>query len=140
MENRSQQEGNIPTGTETILLADDEDMILELGPAILEKYGYTVLTALDGEKALSVFAEERKQIDLIILDLSMPRFSGREALERIRQLDPDVKVLVSSGYSEKSETDQLEELGATGYVPKPYTPSNLARAVRNALDAGNPLA
>ncbi len=134
MDQSVEDKREIPKGKETILLADDEDIILDVGQAILEKSGYTVLTALDGEQAVKAFSTHKDEIQLVILDLSMPLLSGQEVLERIREIDSHVKVLVSSGYSESSEREELDALGATGYVPKPYTPTNLAQKVRDTLD------
>ncbi|MFH1743777.1 MAG: PAS domain S-box protein, partial [bacterium] len=126
----------IPAGTETILLVDDEKVIRNLAKKILEQYGYTVLLATDGKEALSKYQAEREQIALIVLDLSMPRLSGREVLEQLRSLSPDAKVIISTGYSEDDKRESLQELGAAAYVPKPYRPVELARAVRNLLDSG----
>jgi PAS domain S-box-containing protein len=124
-------------GNETILLVDDEEMIRELGRAILERQGYRVLQADDGLTALNVYQQFAGEIDLIVLDLTMPNLSGRETFRRLRELDPNVGVLLSSGYS----TDEFEpgELdGILGFVPKPYRIEELAAAVRAALDRINP--
>ena len=132
-ENEDSQE--IPGGTETILLVDDEKMIRNLGKDILERYGYIVLLAADGKEGLNLYLEQRDRIALIILDLSMPHLSGREVLERIRAVAPDAKVIVSTGYGESKETESLARLGVGGYASKPYRPADLAREVRKVLDA-----
>jgi CheY-like chemotaxis protein len=120
-------------GHETVLLADDEVMIRKLGQAILRHYGYEVLLAEDGEQAVELYARRRADIALVILDLTMPRLSGRDAFRRLRELDPAVRVLFASGYS----TEHLAEEDlrrACGFVGKPYRPEDLARTVRAVLD------
>ncbi|MFH1738355.1 MAG: PAS domain S-box protein [bacterium] len=128
------QEEEVRGGTETVLLVDDEEMIRSLGESILQDLGYTALLAADGREALDLYRRERERIDLIILDLSMPHLSGREVLEQIHAMDPDAKVIISSGYSRKSLTEPFEEIGAAAYVAKPYRFADLARTVREVLD------
>ncbi len=125
-------------GAETILLVDDEAMVRDPGKRILESYGYTVLLAADGKEALEIFQKERDRIDLILLDLSMPLMSGREVLERLRAMPSQVKVIICSGYAENGQRGYLGRLGALDYVSKPYTPTELASAVRAALDTSSP--
>ncbi|MBX9627984.1 MAG: response regulator, partial [Gemmataceae bacterium] len=122
------------TADPTILLVDDEGMIRDLGRAILERAGYRVVTAVDGLDAVEVFARERARVGLVVLDVMMPRMSGRDAFRELVRLDPGVRVLFSSGYS----GDELPELeGAVGMLGKPYRPADLLAAVRDAL-AGTP--
>ncbi len=122
-------------GTETILFVDDEASIRRLGQTILEHHGYTVLLAKDGEEALEVFQREHKQIRLVVLDLTMPRMSGREILKQLLHLDPKMRILISSGHQIPSDGNQLQALGRVEFVPKPYRPDDLARSVRKLLDA-----
>jgi len=118
-------------GNETILVIDDEEVIRNLGKTILGRAGYTVLAAADGAEGVALFARERERIDLVLLDLSMPRMSGTEVVEALRAIDPEVRVLLSSGYA----ADGLPRgLGSLPFVAKPYRGGELARAVRNALD------
>ncbi|MBL8798816.1 MAG: PAS domain S-box protein [Planctomycetia bacterium] len=124
----------IKGGNETILLADDEQIVGRLGATILRRHGYRVLSAADGLEALEVFRQQRGGIDLVILDLSMPRLSGQETLRELRKLKPTVKVLISSGYSSEDEMRAVEREGVMGFVAKPYRPAELARQVRRALD------
>ncbi|MGE3808039.1 MAG: PAS domain S-box protein, partial [Gemmataceae bacterium] len=116
-------------GSETVLLVDDEPLVRNLGQKILHKYGYRVLTAEDGRMALDVYRQHRQQIDLVILDLTMPHLSGRDTAEALQLIDPDVRVLFSSGYS----AEQLSDDGAVHFVHKPYRPRDLARLVRSIL-------
>src|SRR5262249_14246511 len=108
-------------GTETILLVDDEAVIRNLGRTILQRYGYKLLLAQDGQEALDVFRQHPAQIDLVILDLTMPRLSGRDTLRQLLQLDPNVRVLFSSGYSAEHITDLAQEVLLCS-LPHPYPP------------------
>ena len=125
---------NLPvSGTETILFVDDEPMIRELGRAVLTKQGYQVLLAEDGAVAVEQFRQHGERIDLIVLDLSMPNMSGKEAFRHIRMMDPRARVLFASGFSgDQFEPGELD--GVLGFIPKPYLPSDLTRAIRTALD------
>ncbi|MDY3555541.1 PAS domain S-box protein [Gemmata sp. JC717] len=114
----------------TILLVDDEQMIRDLGFAVLTRAGYHVLLAEDGQEAVEVFAREWQDIALVILDVTMPRMSGSEASRHMIRIDPSVRVLFSTGYA----ADDLSELdGSQGLLSKPYRPQELVTAVRAAL-------
>jgi len=122
-----------PCGKETILLVDDEPMIRQLGSTILERQGYEVLLAGDGVEALEVYQANRGKIDLVILDLTMPRLSGRDTLKRLMEMDPGIPVMFSSGYA----ADQLTpaEIGQVlGFINKPYRADELATKLRAGLD------
>jgi PAS domain S-box-containing protein len=117
----------------TVLVVDDEEMILEIARAVLEPAGFAVLTAADGAEAVEVF-ERTGGVDLVVLDVTMPRLSGRDAYRRLVEIDPAARVLFSTGYS----ADEIAELnGALGLLGKPYRPHELLAAVRDAL-AGSP--
>jgi CheY-like chemotaxis protein len=120
---------------ETILLVDDESMLRNLGRAILQSYGYRVLLAEDGLQALDTYRAQNGQIDLIILDLTMPRLSGQDAFRQLLEIDPKVRVLFASGYSAE-QVSELESDRVLGFIGKPYRPEDLANKVRTALDAG----
>jgi PAS domain S-box-containing protein len=128
-------------GHETILLVDDEAVIRNLGRTVLQRHGYRVMLAEDGQEAVGVYRREHPGIDLVILDLTMPRLSGRDTLRQLRQFDPEVRVLFSSGYSAEQIPEPGKE-GVLGFVNKPYRPQDLVREVRQALDQGrtNPAA
>jgi DNA-binding response OmpR family regulator len=108
---------------------DDEPLVRNLGEKILSRYGYQVLTAEDGRVALDVYRQHRRAIDLVILDLTMPHLSGRDTAEALQLIDPEVRVLFSSGYS----AEQLSGEGSHHFVHKPYRPRELARLVRSIL-------
>ena len=119
-----------------MLLADDNEMLRLLGAAILRQHGYDVLLAEDGQDAVEMFERAGGRIRLVILDMTMPRLSGRGALERLRRIDPGVRVLFASGYS----ADQLTEgdrVRIQGFLGKPYREHDLI-PVGLAEEALNP--
>jgi PAS domain S-box-containing protein len=121
------------TGPETILLVDDEPLLRSLGRSILEQYGYEVLLAADGQEAVEIYRDAHDQIDLVILDLSMPRLSGQDAFHKMVEIDPKGRVLFTSGYA----AEQLRERhhpSVRGFISKPFLPEHLAERVRTALD------
>src|SRR5262249_40817503 len=120
-------------GTETILLADDEPIIRNLGRTILQRHGYKVLLAEDGRQAVDLYRCEKGHIDLVILDLTMPNLSGRDAFRELLQIDPGVRVIFASGYSAEHISD-FEKDGVLGFISKPYRPQDLAAKVRSVLD------
>jgi PAS domain S-box-containing protein len=120
-------------GHETILLVDDEAMIRNLGRTILQGYGYRVQLAEDGLAAVELYRRERGHIDLVVLDLTMPRLSGQDTLRQLVQIDAGVRVLFASGYSAEHIAGPSGD-HVLGFVGKPYCPQELALAVRTALD------
>ena len=130
----SMVEGAVAGGTETILLAEDNEMVRKLGHTILQRAGYTVLEANDGTDAVELFKSHAGRIDLLLLDVVMPVMGGREAYEHIRALHPGIPTLFSSGYSENAiHTGFVLHDGLT-LIQKPYSSSALLRAVRSVLD------
>jgi PAS domain S-box-containing protein len=123
-------------GRETLLIADDEESIRSLGRAILERYGYQVLLAADGKEAVEVYRREQARIDLVLLDLRMPRLSGHDAFQQMLQINPNVSVVVVSGYSDQYLTES-DHHRIRGFLAKPFVPDELARVVRTALDHSN---
>jgi two-component system cell cycle sensor histidine kinase/response regulator CckA len=126
--------GDPARGSETILLVDDEEMILKLARTVLESSGHRVLEARDGAEALEVFTRHRNVVDLVLLDMVMPRKSGRDTLEELHRLAPELPVVLASGYT-LAGAEELEALGARAYLQKPYQPADLVRTVRGVLDA-----
>ncbi len=118
-------------GGETVLVADDEVAVRQLAQTALELAGYRVLVAADGAEALDVFRAAKERVQLVVLDASMPRMSGRQAFDAIRQIDPDVKVLFASGYHGGGLLP--ESAPGTRFLHKPYIPSQLAAAVHELL-------
>jgi PAS domain S-box-containing protein len=126
--------GTTVKGTETILLVDDEKMVLEVSKAMLESTGYRVYATGSGQEALAVYMEKQKEIDLVILDMIMPGISGGETFDRLREINPGIKVLLSSGYSIEGEAQTIMDRGCNGFLQKPFRLANLSRKVREMLD------
>ena len=124
----------IMRGTETVLLVDDEDLVIDVGEQVLERLGYTVLVARSGYDALTVYEQNRNRIDLVILDLVMPEMSGSEAYDRLKTLDPDITVLLSSGYSLNEQANEILARGCNGFIQKPFSMSKLSQKLREVLD------
>ncbi len=124
----------IEGGTETILLAEDDDMVRKVARNILERSGYAVITANDGLRAVEKFREHKESIDMIILDVVMPEMSGREVFDHLQEMQPDLPALFTSGYSENAiHTDFILNEGLR-FLQKPYAPNALLEAVRSTLD------
>ena len=121
-------------GTETILLVDDEEPIRFLGAQILEEFGYTVLTAADGESGLQLYQQERDKIALVILDLIMPGMGGKRCLEELLKVNPEARVTIASGHSPDRPTREILKNGAKGFVSKPYDLRQMLNVVREILD------
>jgi PAS domain S-box-containing protein len=121
------------TGTETILLVDDEAMIRDVGRLVLQKAGYRVLMAADGRQAVDLYRREHARIDLVILDLTMPHLSGRDTLRELVAINPRVRALVTSGYSAEDKLP-IGVTGVAGFIPKPYRLDELLQVVRTVLD------
>ena len=117
-------------GTQTILMVDDEELLLTMGQMVLSSYGYTVHTADSGPKAIEIFGKIGPQIDLVITDLVMPNMSGRELVERLRAMRTDVRIVRSSGNFRPSEVE-----ADSIYLQKPFTSQELLRIVKQALAA-----
>jgi CheY-like chemotaxis protein len=121
-------------GRETLLLVEDEPLILRMAKRVLSELGYTVLSASDGLEALQVLERHAGDVQLLITDVVMPKMSGRELASRVTALRPEIKVLYSSGYA----ADEIGEDGVIedgiNFLAKPYVPSRLADAVRDVLD------
>ncbi len=122
-------------GAGTILIVDDEASIREMARDLLTSLGYDTLVAEDGEVACRIFRERRGGIALVLLDIVMPRMGGKETFETLRSLSPSLPILLSSGYMPEGDAQELLARGADGFIQKPYSLSELAAAVRRALDA-----
>jgi PAS domain S-box-containing protein len=121
-------------GKGTILLIDDEDMILDVGSQMLAGLGYTVFTARGGRNGIDIYAEKTHEIDLVILDLIMPDMGGNVTFDRLREINPFVKVLLSSGYSLDGQAKDIMEKGCKGFIQKPFTLETLSQRVSGILD------
>ena len=125
----------LPTGTETILVVDDHETIWDFVIETLQKLGYTVILAENGLDAVEIYKSNQGQIDLVLLDMVMPKLGGHDAFMMIQEFDPNVKCLLSSGYVSEEEVHDLLEKGARGFLPKPHSIKALATEIRSILDA-----
>jgi CheY-like chemotaxis protein len=121
-------------GTETVLLVEDEAPVLDVCKRSLEALGYTVLTATLGKQAVETFKERSREIDIVLLDVIMPDLSGGEVFALLKEIDPGVKVLLSSGYSMTDQVARVMKRGCKGFIQKPYTIENLSQKLRRILD------
>ena len=127
--------GKTYKGRETILLIDDEAMIARTGRRMLEKLGYHVLVAESGQAALEIFEEFRDRIDLIVLDMIMPGMGGSEIFDRLKTLDPSIRVLLSSGYSLNGQASKIMKRGCEGFIQKPFNIEQFSKKIREILDS-----
>jgi two-component system cell cycle sensor histidine kinase/response regulator CckA len=121
-------------GTETVLLVDDELSLREIGNDILSEAGYTVITASSGEEALEIYGERGSGIDMVMLDVGMPGMGGHKCFLELKKLNPEVRVLIASGYSRVGVLEDIMDGGAAGFVAKPFTINEILLAVRRVLD------
>jgi PAS domain S-box-containing protein len=121
-------------GDETILVIDDEDTVRQAAKSALESYGYKVLVAANGKEGVGLFRELVCEIDAVLLDMTMPVMSGEEALERLKSIQPDIPVVLSSGFNEDDATRRFTGKGLAGFIQKPYAAASLAEKMRVVLD------
>jgi PAS domain S-box-containing protein len=121
-------------GTETVLLVDDEDIILDVGRQMLCRLGYEVFTAQSGREALDFCRQYRERIELVILDLIMPGMGGGETFDRLREINSQIKVLLSSGYNINGEATAILERQCSGFIQKPFKLKDLSKKLRKILD------
>ena len=122
-------------GPQTILLVDDEQVLVDTVSDMLKHLGYLVLTAGDGDEAVRIYEEHKANVDLIILDMIMPHKGGPEAYEDLKRIQPDVKVLLTSGFEQqKAVAEDMCQEGAAGFVEKPYRLSDLSKLIRRVIE------
>jgi len=126
-------EGRILKGRETILLVDDEAVMIDVSRDILEALGYRVLSAAGGSQAVQIYEEAADRIDLVILDMIMPDMGGGETFDRLKSLNPQIKVILSSGYSLNSQAKILLDKGVQAFIQKPFRIDQLSQKVRDVL-------
>ncbi len=118
----------------TVLLVDDEEGVRSMAHRMLERLGFRVLTAVDGLEAVDCFRRHHGEIRLVLLDMTMPRMDGVEAFRALRAIRPDVKVILTSGYSEQMAAEQVGENGPAAFLQKPYRPADLVHKIDDVLD------
>jgi PAS domain S-box-containing protein len=126
--------GEFVDGQDTVLLVDDEELVLDAGEQMLRRLGYEVLVAGSGLEALALYEKNRAKIDMVLLDMVMPGMGGGETYDRMREIDPTVKVLLSSGYSIDGEATEILERGCDGFIQKPFDLGALSQEIREMLD------
>ena len=123
-------------GEGTILLIDDEDVIIDVGRESLEILGYDVLTAKSGHEAIEIFKTKNGKVDLVILDMIMPGMNGMETFDILKSMKPNIKVIISSGYGAETHSEKIMERGCSGFIQKPYGLTDLSRKVKEVIDKG----
>jgi len=123
----------IEQSRETVLLIDDEDIIIDVGQEMLRNLGYEVLLARSGKEAIDVYQKKQADIDMIILDIIMPDMGGRETFDQLKSVNPDIKVLLSSGYSIDDQASEILSRGCDGFIQKPFSLDELSRKIREIL-------
>ena len=131
-ENRRLQ---IQGGTETILIVDDQETVWDFLIEALQKLGYSVLLAENGLDAVEIYENNPGQIDLVLLDMIMPKQGGHTTFHKLKEIDPNVSVLLSSGFVSMEDVDDLLNSGAAGFLPKPHRIREMAAKIRSILDA-----
>ncbi len=121
-------------GIETVLLVDDEKMIIDVGTKMLAKLGYEVLTARNGAEAIETYGTCQDKIDLVLLDMVMPKIGGGEAFDRLREINPAVKVILCSGYSVDGQATDILNRGCNAFIQKPFNLKTLSQHIRTVLD------
>ena len=120
-------------GSGTVLIVDDEHLVLDVSVNMVEKLGYTVLKAHNGKKAVDIFEANHNKIKMVILDIIMPDMGGGQVYEKIKALNPDIKVLLASGYSVDGQAIELLERGCDGFIQKPFTMEELSAKIRQIM-------
>lgn len=120
-------------GQETVLLVDDEEMIIDVGKRMLNKLGYEVLTAMNGEEAIEIYQTHKHKINLVILDMVMPKASGGDTFDRLKQINPEIKVILCSGYSIDGQATQILDRGCDAFIQKPFNLQALSQQIRAVM-------
>jgi len=118
------------SGTGLILFVDDESVLRLTGKQILENNGYDVLVANNGLEAVEIFSKQHKEIDLVIMDMTMPKMNGKEAIIKMKEIDNNCKVIITSGYT---KDEQINALDISGFIHKPYSESKLGQIISQVL-------
>jgi PAS domain S-box-containing protein len=124
---------DVNIGSETILLVEDEEVVLDVGIKMLGKMGYTVLAAKSGEEAIVLYKEKQDSIDMVVLDMVLPEMGGGEVYDALKEINPDVRVLLASGYSIDSQAKQILSRGCNGFIQKPFNLSELSAKIKEIL-------
>jgi PAS domain S-box-containing protein len=121
-------------GKGNILYVDDETMLLEVGSELLEMVGYKVQSADSGQKAIDIFQKDKDKIDLVLFDMIMPGMNGGELFDKLKEIRPDIKTILSSGYSIDGKAQEIMERGCNGFIQKPFDVKSLSRKIKDILE------
>jgi CheY-like chemotaxis protein len=124
----------LPCGTETILIVEDEELILGMLNMTLRSHDYSIFKASDGEKALKLFTRYHEEIALVLSDLGLPKMNGIDTVQKMKEIDPNVQFIVASGYLDERMKWELEQLGIEDFIQKPYRNTQLLIKIREVLD------
>jgi len=124
----------VQPGRECILLVDDEEFVVEVCREILTSLGYEVMVATNGREALTIYENNMNKIDLIILDMIMPQMSGGKTFDKLREINPACKVMLSTGYAVSDQATRIMENGCSALIQKPFRIDELSRKIREVLD------
>ena len=122
-------------GEHTILVVEDEELLLELLKEMLEGEGYRVLTATDGNQAVDLFRKEKDRVSLVLSDMGLPTMGGWEVLRQLKGIDPQVKVILSSGFMDTKVRQDMIRSGAKDFIQKPYTPDKVLQQIRESIQS-----
>ena len=123
----------VAKGTGTILLIDDEEMIIKVGEELLQELGYKVISARSGDEAIQIYERNADKIDLIVMDMIMPGMGGGETFDRLKAMNPAIKVLLSSGYSINGQASKILERGCDGFIQKPFNINQLSKKIQGII-------
>lgn len=119
--------------TETVLLVDDEEIVIGVGRQMLEKLGFSVLTATSGKEALNIYRDNKDRIGLVVLDMIMPGMGAGDTYDELQAIEPSIKVLLSSGYGVDQQTNEILKRGCKGFIQKPFNMQALSEKIREVL-------
>ncbi len=134
VEEQPVEEGVVP-GKETILIVDDEEIVMDVTRELVELMGYRVLTAASGREGVDLYRGMGKEIGLVILDMIMPGMGGSEVFDRIREMNPEARILLSTGFSLSDQAQEIMDKGCNGFIQKPFQPGELSLKIRQILDS-----
>ena len=121
-------------GNETVLLVDDEEMVVNVSQELLRKMGYEVFVATNGREALETYEENKSEIDMVLLDMVMPGMDGGETYDRMKAINPDIKVLLASGCNIEGKAEEILQRGCDGFIQKPFSINEVSQKLREILD------
>jgi len=129
------EDEKLALGNESVLLVDDEERILTIGQEICKALGYSVITVTSGEEAIRFYKEKKEEINLVVLDMMMPEMNGLETFLKLKKLNPDIKVLLSTGYAIDEKAQEMLRQGCKGYILKPYNVIDFSHKLRKVLES-----